>query len=399
MLKILKKLNIYSRFIHIKQLRRFRKITPNQVYKNSEKISNIEFEKNPKYLGEIEIINSNLNLLATCKKSGSWVKLEFFGIEFAFWTSRSLKYFPNLPKIKNTRNFGIGIIRAANLYILKNTRISKSDFQNSLNIYNQTIKRGNKPFDINNAFYLCVSGADQFQHFVQDLLPILAYLKDELNKNPNYPIILNKPSTGFRNFDKFFELLGISNPKIFIDQKPIKVKNLYFLDFKTKNAIYCLPQEMYSDLFNTIQHNMSHKVVKEQNLVCFLRQEKTRNFENENEIKLMMSNMAQKLGCKPLFINPSIETLDNIIDILSNAKYVFGSHGGAMFNTIFANKHATIIEFITSDSTDSLMHMIRSFGHNYIPYAVNAGKSSQCFKITQIDMNHILESLNKISIS
>jgi hypothetical protein len=393
MLNLIKKFSLNRRITHIRDLRRFKKIVSPKILKKSQILNHTKFSKNPKYSGEVFFIRSNLRILATCYKSGSWVKIDLFGKIFSFWTSRNLKYFPILPKIEKTRNFGIGIITDANLHILKNVKINKTNFLNSLNIYNQAITRADNSYEINDAFYLCVNGGDQFQHFVQDLLPILAHLKPELNKNPKFPILLNKPVESFRNYNKFFDLLGITNPKVFLENGSIKIKNLYYLDFKSKNAIYCLPEEMYSNLFNSIQGNKLYNRNKKKNLVCFLRKEKSRNFENEDQIKMQLTRFAHKCDLNPVFINPSIETIDNIIEILSNAKYIFGTHGGAMYNILFAEKDATIIEFITCNSTDSLMHMVRSFGQDYIPFAVDSSKSSPRFEINKSNIEQIFDSL------
>jgi hypothetical protein len=61
---------------------------------------------------------------------------------------------------------------------------------------------------------------------------------------------------------------------------------------------------------------------------------------------------------------------------------------------IFAAPDCTLIEFITTDSTDSVSHMIRSFGMSYMPYAINASKASVKIEVTKTDLDNIFYALS-----
>ena len=61
---------------------------------------------------------------------------------------------------------------------------------------------------------------------------------------------------------------------------------------------------------------------------------------------------------------------------------------------IFAAPESTLIEFITTESTDSLSHMIRSFGINYMPFAIIGSKGSHELEITVEDLDFIFEALS-----
>jgi hypothetical protein len=388
-------MTIQQRINHFKGLRRFIEVKPGGTHR-SKKIQKVDkFKRDPVYLGTFNLVSSNLSLLKSCYKSGSWVRMKCLGRERVFWTSRKLKYFTELPDARTSRNFGVGIITESQMTIFHYVTIDHNYPTNSLNIYNHRIAKGIDNFEIDEAFYLCVNGANNFQHFVQDFLPILVSIRNNLNEKPDLPIILNGPSMEFQKFDPFFNLLKISNPRIYVDGKSIGTKKLYFLDFKPKNRIYCLPSEMYKDLFDAVLHEKVFKENKKQNLVCFVRNEKTRNFANIDFVKKELSNWASIHGLNPVFINPVDVNFNDLVDFLSNAKFVFGAHGGAIYNMVFAAKDSTLIEFVATDSTDSLMHMIRSFGQNYLPYAVKMDKGSFSFEVSKKDFEAIFARLEE----
>lgn len=388
-------MTIQQRINHLKGLRRFMEVRPARTLR-SKKIQKVDkFKRDPVYLGTFNVVSSNLSLLKSCYKSGSWVRMKCLGRERVFWTSRKLKYFTELPNAKTSRNFGVGIIRSSKMKIFENVSIDCTPSSNSLSIYNRKIQFADSGHNIDEAFYLCVNGSEHFQHFVQDFLPILSSVRDALALKPATPILLNRPSINFRNFDYFFSLLSISNPKIFLDSNSVTVGKLYFLDFEPKNAIYCIPAEMYQNLFSVISQKKVFKENKKQNLVCFVRNEKTRNFANIDFVKKELSNWAITHGLNPVFINPVDVNIDDLVGLLSNAKFVFGAHGGAIYNMVFAVKDSTLIEFIATDSTDSLMHMIRSFGQSYLPYAVKMDKGSFSFEVSKKDFKSIFARLEE----
>jgi hypothetical protein len=386
---------IQQRINHLKEIRRFKEVKPAGTFGHKRIVKEKKFKKEPVYLGAFKIVPSNVLLLKSCYKSGSWVRAKCLGREWVFWTSRKLKYFAELPNAESSRNFGAGIITKSQMTSFHNVIIDHDYPTNSLNIYNRGIIKKNGNFQHNEAFYLCVNGADNFQHFVQDFLPILVSLRTDLNEKPNVPILLNRPSMEFQKFDLFFDLLNISNPRIYVDSKGIGFRELYFLDFKPKNRIYCLPSEMYRDLFDLVLKEKIFKEKKKKNLVCFIRDEKSRNFADTYFVKKELTSWANCQNLDPIFLNPSHVDIKYLINALSNAKYVFGAHGGAIYNMLFASRNATLIEFIATDSTDSLMHIIRSFGQHYLPYAVKMDKGSFEFKISKQDFNSIFKRLEQ----
>lgn len=375
-----------------KDRRSYRTITPriSASYVNAT----YSFASTPIYDSKVIISNENLHYLKLCKKSGSWISIKLFKKRFVFWTSRNLSYFRRIDSnLIYTRNFGIGVITGAMITILSKAHVKQSPINNSLNIYNHEINRG-KTINFNEAFYMCVNGSDQFQHFVQDFLPILAFIKPFLRDNPNMPLILKKSIKNVKHYQYYFNLLEIRNPLIYIDEFDIGIETLYILDFTPISALYCLPQEFYSSLYRVVTQNKAYKICLKKNLVLFIRNEITRNFSNQSSLEHELTLRSKLLDLNPIFLNPSVDSLDSIIDALSNARYVFALHGGAVYNMIFAAPDCTLIEFITTDSTDSLLHMIRSFGMSYMPYAINASKGSVEIKVTKADLDSIFHTLS-----
>jgi hypothetical protein len=375
----------------IKKRRRYIDIYADDVL--LQKLERIQFDSHSEYDSKVITVASNLHDLKLCSKSGSWVKIGTSKRFIFFWTSRYLNYFLGLPKIKYTRNFGAGIIRSAHFCLMQQVKIDSFQVANSLNIYSHKISSNSGHSVLNEAFYLCVNGANSFQHFVQDLLPILSLAKEFLNTHSWMEIILNKPNEKFADFDSYFELLGISNPKIFIQDGNLTVKNLYIVNFNPLNAVYCLPKDLYANAHKSISMQMSDSKVQRRSLVLFHRQEATRNFHDYKLVQQELEYRALEHGLDLIVLNPSLLNLIEIMHEIKRSKYIFGVHGGAMYHMIFAPVDTTVIEFVTIKDTDSLLHLANSFGLRYLPFALNGGKGSSNLKVTKASIDSIFESI------
>jgi hypothetical protein len=312
-----------------------------------------------------------------------------------FWTSRNLKLIKgNNLSLFNARNFGVNVISSATITKLCNITVKSTPIESSLNIYDhEIIEKGNIDFD--EAFYMCVNGSDQFQHFIQDFLPILAFVGPFLRENSKMPLILKKSIKNVMHYEFYFNLLEIKNPRLYIYENDIGIKNLYILNFLPINALYCLPQDLYASLYNVVTRNKTYQISPKKNLVLFTRKEISRNFANEEFLVEELKLRCSYLGLNLIVLNPGSTDLISIITALSNAKYVIGMHGGALYNMLFAAQDSTLIEFITTNSSDSLAHMIRSFGLNYMPYAIDADKGTNEIHITKADLDFIFFNISR----
>jgi hypothetical protein len=376
------------------QRRRYRRLFAKNVTK--EMLYEIKFKSIQSFESVSVIVDNNLDALKKCRKSGSWVVIKFAGVRAFLWTSRYLNYFYKLPETHYTRNFRPGLINSARFEVLYQVSITSNQSHSSLNMYSNKIRTCSQPKSFQQAFYLCINGGNFFQHFIQDLLPVLSLAKNFLNENCQIPILLNKPNTNFTSFELFFNLLEIYNPKVFVDSEQLNVQELYLINFLPINAVYAIPSEMYKSAHNLIHSKLNNNISDKQNLVFVVRQELTRNFDNFSELEDLVTSKANSLGLNPIFINPSVVDITTTIEVFKNAKYVFGIHGGAMYNAIFAPINSTFIEFVTTKDTDSVSHMIRSFGINYLAYAVESGKGDSKITVTRSDLNAIFDELSHI---
>ena len=375
----------------LKHRRRYRGFYAKGIEK--QLLYEIKFKEIQEYDSISLMVGSNMDALKKCRKSGSWIVVRIAGVRAIFWTSRYLNYFYKLPVTHHTRNFRPGLINSARFEVLYQASITSNQFHSSLNMYSNSIKVCSQPKSFQQAFYLCINGGDNFQHFIQDLVPVLSLAKNFLDKNRQIPILLNKPNASFTSFDLFFDLLEIHNPKVFVENVQFNVEELYLIDFQPFNAVYCLPSEMYKSAHSLIKKKLNTDMRNKQNLILIVRQGLTRNFANLSELEDTITSKANALGLKPIFINPSTEDMTTVIEVFKNARYIFGIHGGAMYNAIFAPINSTVIEFVTTKDTDSLSHMIRSFGINYLAYAVESGKGDLKITVTRSDLNDIFDEL------
>jgi hypothetical protein len=379
----------------VKYLRRYRKVFGNEIKINV--VNQVKFMNDLKYSTKLITAENNHCYLKMCRKSGSWVNIGFKGIRAIFWTSRYLNYFKGLPNVSYTRNFGTGIIRSSDLISLRNVVISSAQNSNSLNIYSHQIRSNKHNLLSESAFYLCVNGANSFQHFIQDLLPILTLAQPFLQKNPRIPILLKKPDLRFTSFEDFFKLLDIKNQKIYIEDGDLTVDNLFFINFNPINAIYAHPRELYAKMHNSFHKVIPERTHRQKNLVLLIRNEATRNFDNLEEICNKLTAIAKSLRLTPIFINPSNESFETVIDVFGNAEVILGAHGGAMYNVVFAPSGATVVEFVTITDTDSLLHMSMSLGLNYFPYAIKSGKRDSKIFVSADDIDCIFYTLKESS--
>ena len=93
-------------------------------------------------------------------------------------------------------------------------------------------------------------------------------------------------------------------------------------------------------------------------------------------------------------LNTKESNFEDIRSSFSMAKYVFAVHGGSNYNMIWAPPDSVLVEFIPSEATDSLFHLVLSYGQTYLPYALPQDKGDLKFKVTKTDIDIILESLN-----
>jgi hypothetical protein len=364
------------------------------LFLRKKTIETYRFSNKTAYCGKLITEPANSENLKLCKKSGTWVQVKFLRKNLYFWTSVERKYFKTNSSFHDTIVANQNFITAAKLVVLKSVKVIQNKKNgSSLNLYNSKIKK-NKTLENNEkGFFLNVKGSESFQHFVAEALPILGLVRSFLNSEPELQIVMPKPLSNFKSHRLFFDRLGITNPITYIEKNTLYFNKLYMIELNPFNAIYATPSDLYKSVYNFIHQKQDSQALKLENLVVFLRNQKTRNFANPKKLKRLFERYANELNLNLIFVDSNAIQLNDLLKILGNAKYIFGAHGGANYNMIWANKNATLIEFIPIYSTDSIQHLVLSVGQKYFPYAIDFGKGDFEFEVTDVDLNQIFAEL------
>ena len=385
-----------SQFYRIRDRRRYREVFAHKVRKGSEVLADIEFPEHQKYPGRVLQVPSNLSLLEKCQKSGSWVINHLpLGRPYV-WTSKQRRYFLGLPNISHSLAADPNLLKSVRLEKYLNCEVSPDAASNqSLNIYSSCVNQAVKDPEIEKAILIDVSGGESFQHFIQDCLPLISLIQ-QFPEIPNDAfLIIRRPAPGFISFGTYLKKLNINNPIIFTDQySSLKVKELYSLQFKPFNATYSIPPLLYHYMYEKFQSNSSPQIEGNRIVLVIDRREKIRNFDNMSLLHKRLNHWCKKNSLMLKIINIKELTLEEIQSVFSQAKFVFAIHGGGNYNMIWAPLDCTLIEFVPTDATDSLLHLVLSFGQTYLPYALPHDKGDVYFKVSAFDLESILQVLD-----
>jgi capsular polysaccharide biosynthesis protein len=326
-----------------------------------ENETNYEF-KNLIFVSEFE------SLLKKCTINGGYKKF----YKFWLWVNHNFKYFP--MDGARTANYGglPNFVSDASLVRIDNVKIYPNKYSGN---YRQKYTFHLKPqkgaqYDIEKIISFSVGGSQTFQHFMQDCLPIIAQTKGFLKANPDIFILLQEPDKNFKTRDYFFNKLQITN--IVIDSCSInylKAKSAYFWNFRPYNSQYTLPPKFYE----TLRSEMSSSTLPngQRTILLFVRNEKTRNFENEFQIIETLNLVATQHHLNLIVLNTSESQIDHVVSAVKQAVLIIGVHGGSMYNAIFCSNDCTVIEIIPTSRTNSTLHYLTYSKINYIPFPCN----------------------------
>jgi len=310
------------------------------------------------------------------------------------WTSRPRPYFPNFPELQDTLTITANLIRSVELLRISDCQVvrDKKNAQ-SLNIYQSKLYPKVSDASRSAALLLDVSGAESFQHFVQDTLPILTLAKELPNELNQIPILLAKPAHSFKSAQAYLEGLNLSNPIEYIEpHSNLFFNNLYVFDFKPVNGLYGLPASLYSNVY---RYFCCEKLPtdSERSVLLIEREEKVRNFKDFELISAQIEGWAKSRGLTFETINTGTSNIEEIRSCFRRARYIFAFHGGANYNVIWSQPDVTLIEFIPSRATDSVLPLALGFGLRYLPFALNHDKGDKEFEISSTDLDSIFHTL------
>jgi hypothetical protein len=385
-----------SQFYRIRNRRRYREVFAHKVRKKSEVLAEIKFPEHQKYPGRVLHVPSNLSLLEKCQKSGSWV-INYLPLGRSYiWTSKQRRYFLGLPNISHSLAADPSLLKSVRLEKYLNCQVSTDAASDqSLNIYSSYVNQTVKDPDIDKAILMDVSGGESFQHFIQDCLPLISLIQQFPEIPDDAPLIIRRPAPEFLSFETYLKKLNINNPIIFTDEySSLQIKELYLLQFEPFNATYSIPPLLYQFMYEKFQSNSSPQSEGNRIAIVIDRRETIRNFDNLSLLYKSLNHWCKERSLILKLINIKELTLEEIQNAFSQAKFVFAIHGGGNYNMIWAPKDCTLIEFVPTEATDSLLHLVLSFGQTYLPYALPHGKGDAYFKVSASDLESILQVLD-----
>jgi hypothetical protein len=313
--------------------------------------------------------DSWLDELSRCYKFGGYKK--FLG-KF-YWSHKKFSYFD----LKNNIFDGVpNLISSTHLLHLQDiVYFPRALRPNEVSKYTFKVKKyKSSNFDIDHAITFDLGGADSFQHFVQDCLPIILMSREFLSLRPDVVLLLPKASLNFPTQSELIRKLRITNEIVETDSKSISVKNLYFWNFKPFNAKYVLPAGLEAGLFELIRKRITSNI--QDRIILITRNETTRNFANLDIIIHSMNNLAMQLELKLEIIDSSKAKLIDYETLIPQGKIIISMHGGANYNLIFASGNSMFFEFVPINETNSLINFFRYSGITYIPVPID-------FRLTQ----------------
>ena len=309
-----------------------------------------------------------LSGLKKCRKNGGYKS--FCGRHY--WSHNSIPYFNIANKIYG----GIpNLTTSASIKILKEIDYFPEAIEgNNVSKFTFSIKKNRtRKFEIESGFAFNLSGANLFQHFIQDCLPILAASKEFLNSNPDLSILMPKFTYGSNIRDSILKSLNIYNKIVETNSDSISIRNLYYWHFEPFPAKYSLPDYFY----NILQKELEHLYITKPSIKMILvtRKEKHRSFANEKEIIEKCNAIAQEQNLELIVINSSVASYKDWETHMPEAKVVIGMHGGALFNLILCKPGTQLYEFVPTIGTDSVINTFTKLGIKVVPIPIQCSKN------------------------
>lgn len=376
--------------------RKYREVYSHKLVRKAAVLKNSDFDYPERYDGTFIASNDSIQKLLACKKSGVWLKSRYRLSQTYRWRSNYIQYFSEIPLYDNSQIIVGNFLVRVTLVELRNVTCAPyKNASRNLNKYAMRIQHfRHKPTNlIKEGFFAVAAGGDSFQHFLQDLAPILAFYNEFLNSNPELPIILLKPLPSFVSFDLLISRMGIRNRLILVDpNEDINVERLCIPIFSPRNALYATPVVMYRTLKTIIDQGAQYPINDSKPLVLLVeRHEKTRNVSNFDDLRENIELWSHSRFYTFDTVDPRKEPPERVIQKFQQAKVVIAFHGGANYNIIFSKRKSLLIEFVPTINTNSLAEFSLAIGIDYLPIPVNGTISSPHFTVP---IQKVLEALD-----
>ena len=363
---------------------------------DKKKLRNVEgaensIENDPYFSTEnVLFIEEFQSRFDVCTKSGGYKKY----VGKWIWVNHKIKYFSR--KKSNIVNWGgvPNFITKANLVYLENSLIYPNKFPGNFNQkYTFFIKqKTQKKYDLNKALTFNIGGADSFQHFMQDCLPLIVKSKEFLTKNPDVYILLPKANDNFTNREVLLNKIGITNKVIETDHiTSLNIQFLYFWNFTPYNSKYNLPPIFYRGLRQALKPNNESGTNK--TIVLLVRREIMRKFKNELEVTEYLKRISNMYHLDLIILDTSVENIDSICKKMDQAIIIIGIHGGSTYNTIFCPSECAIIEIIPMRNTNTNINYLAYSGIKYIPFPLDFDLLDEEVEVPINELDLVVSSL------
>lgn len=192
-------------------------------------------------------------------------------------------------------------------------------------------------------------GGEAFQHFVIDALPALASVIDLLETREMAHVRIvshNEPQKAAQWFWNRLGLIGriVSKPRNVRSRFVIHADLVLFSQFEPNlNQLGLYPR----DTLRPIQRRIGTLRPAEQDLVVYLQRPKHRSVANEQQLLSSVRRSLEGTGLR-LHVFAGGRSPGDGVDVMKRARVVFGPHGGAFANLIFAQPGTQVIELVPS---------------------------------------------------
>lgn len=232
-------------------------------------------------------------------------------------------------------------------------------------------------------------GGNCWQHFVQDILPILIFNKEMLNQEEDI-ILLMYDELNINIIKFFFEKLNIKNRIFFVPYKSkyiIHAKNLY--NFECNEGMPCWWWNFF--FYKKINDKLLENEKIEKKNVIYNKRYNSRVFFNEKEVINCLKQYCEKNNLTFIEFDSKKFNISQTFDIFKNAHTIIAPHGGANYNIIFSSTGTKFIEYTFIDTMYTLYNIAGALNLNY--YIVpNRGNNST--KGIYVDINKLEKLLN-----
>lgn len=265
----------------------------------------------------------------------------------------------------------------------------------------------NEIFDINYVtnipvILLCYEWTDSWQHFMQDLVPIIVSAKDFLSRNIFYPIIVK--AGPYVQLIK--ELLYVENPIL-----QIAHKNEYIN--RVSRIVYTFEPESSTEP-NTVSNSRKPEYYKEANkiirrairekfpsvehvqsefYILYLSREgcSSRRVRQDAEIRCLSS------AIKVFNLNENKLDIWDTFKLFYNAGAIIAPHGGAIYNILACRPNIPIIEFFSGTNYINIEHIVSGVPFQYYPVICDSLLSHDQ-KEYDVDIEYVKKIINNITV-